>query len=72
MDLLRYLFAGKLTLQDVMNLEPHFISGALVSPRWLPPWMQHVHGLAGKLAFSLFINRIRMSKVEAETLSAGV
>jgi uncharacterized protein (TIGR02421 family) len=72
MDLLRYLFAGKLTLQDVMNLEPHFISGALASPRWLPPWMQHVHGLAGKLAFSLFINRIRMSKVEAETLSAGV
>ncbi|RUL64349.1 DUF1704 domain-containing protein [Dyella dinghuensis] len=72
MDLLRYLFAGKLTLQDVMNLEPHFLSGALVAPRWLPPWMQHVHGLAGKLAFSLFINRIRMSKVEAETLSAGV
>jgi hypothetical protein len=72
MDLLRYLFAGKLTLQDVMNLEPHFISGALASPRWLPPWMQHVHGLAGKLAFSLFINRIRMSKVEAETLSTGM
>jgi hypothetical protein len=30
-----------------------------------------VHGLAGKLAFSLFINRVRMSKVEAGTLSAG-
>ncbi|WP_233840908.1 flavohemoglobin expression-modulating QEGLA motif protein [Dyella sp. 2HG41-7] len=72
MDLLRYLFAGKMTLGDVMSLEPYFQSGAIVAPRWLPPWMQHVHGLAGKLAFSLFINRVRMSKVEAGTLSTGV
>jgi uncharacterized protein (TIGR02421 family) len=72
MDLLRYLFAGKLTLQDVISLEPHFVSGAIAPPHWLPPWMQHVHGLAGKLAFSLFINRIRMSKVEAESLSTGM
>ncbi|RDS83311.1 flavohemoglobin expression-modulating QEGLA motif protein [Dyella psychrodurans] len=72
MDLLRYLFAGKMTLHDVMSMEPYFTTGAIAPPRWLPPWMQHVHGLAGKLAFSLFINRIRMSKVEAESLSAGV
>ncbi|HTV84580.1 MAG TPA: flavohemoglobin expression-modulating QEGLA motif protein [Dyella sp.] len=72
MDLLRFLFAGKLTLHDVMTLEPYFSTGAIVPPRWLPPWMQHVHGLAGKLAFSLFINRVRMSKVEAQTLSAGI
>jgi uncharacterized protein (TIGR02421 family) len=72
LDLLRYLFAGKLTLGDVMSLEPYFQTGALAAPRWLPPWMQHVHGLAGKLAFSLFINRIRMSKVEAGALSTGV
>jgi len=72
MDLLRYLFAGKMTLGDVMSLEPYFQSGTIAAPRWLPPWMQHVHGLAGKLAFSLFINRVRMSKVEAGTLSAGV
>lgn len=72
MDLLRYLFAGKLALHDVMSLESYFRSGAIVSPRWLPPWMQHVHGLAGKLAFSVFINRIRMSKVEAGSLQGGV
>jgi len=72
MDLLRNLFAGKLALHDVISLEPHFASGALASPRWLPPWMQHVHGLAGKLAFSLFVNRIRMGKVQADELSSGV
>lgn len=72
MDLLRYLFAGKLTLGDVISLEPYFHSGALAAPHWLPPWMQHVHGLAGKLAFSLFINRVRMSKIEAQTLAQSL
>ncbi|ODV21531.1 MAG: hypothetical protein ABT19_06000 [Rhodanobacter sp. SCN 68-63] len=72
MDLLRHLFAGKLTLHDVVALEPHFASGAIAPPRWLPPWMQHVHGLAGKLAFSLFANRIHMGRVQAEELSLGL
>lgn len=72
MDLLRYLFAGKLALADVLSLEPCFASGVLAPPRWLPPWMQHVHGLAGKLAFSVFVNAIRMGKVGADDLSRGV
>ena len=72
MDMLRHLFAGKLALHDVMTLEPHFASGAILPPRWLPPWMQHVHGLAGKLAFSLFVNRIHMGKVQAEEISLGL
>lgn len=69
MDLLRHLFAGKLALHDVIALQPHFEAGTLLPPRWLPPWMQHVHGLAGKLAFSLFINGIHMGKVQADELS---
>ncbi|KRF01934.1 hypothetical protein ASG87_10535 [Frateuria sp. Soil773] len=72
MDLLRHLFAGKLALHDVISLEPHFASGAIQPPRWLPPWMQHVHGLAGKLAFSLFVNRIHMGKVQADELSLSL
>ncbi|CAM0997526.1 Flavohemoglobin expression-modulating QEGLA motif protein [Rhodanobacter sp. Root179] len=72
MDLLRHLFAGKLTLHDVIALQPHFESGAILPPRWLPPWMQHVHGLAGKLAFSVFINGIQLSQVQGEDWLAGV
>jgi len=72
MDMLRHLFAGKLALHDVISLEPYFESGAIAPARWLPPWMQHVHGLAGKLAFSLFVNRIHMGKVQAETLSLSL
>jgi uncharacterized protein (TIGR02421 family) len=72
MDMLRHLFAGKLALHDVISLQPYFESGAIAPPRWLPPWMQHVHGLAGKLAFSLFVNRIHMGKVQAEALSLSL
>ncbi|TCV92028.1 uncharacterized protein (TIGR02421 family) [Luteibacter rhizovicinus] len=72
LDLLRYLFAGKLALHDVMSLEPHFLNGDIAGPRYLPPWMQHVHGLAGKLAFSLFVNHIHMAGVQAEEISLGL
>jgi len=72
LDLLRNLFAGKLALHDVMSLEGHFTSGDIVAPRYLPPWMQHVHGLAGKLAFSLFVNHIHMAGVQAEEISLGL
>ena len=68
MDLLRNLFAGKLALADVLSLEPYFASGVIAPPRWLPPWMSQVHGLAGKLSFSLFINGIHMDGVQAEQL----
>jgi uncharacterized protein (TIGR02421 family) len=71
LDLLRYLFAGKLALHDVISLQPHFASGAIAPPRWLPPWMQHVHGLAGKLAFSVFINGIHMDRVREDDLLPG-
>ena len=69
MDLLCHLFAGKLALADVMTLQPHFATGAILPPRWLPPWMQHAHGLAGKLAFSVFINGIAMDQVDPTTWS---
>jgi uncharacterized protein (TIGR02421 family) len=72
LDLLRNLFAGKLALHDVMSLEAHFGNGDIAAPRYLPPWMQHVHGLAGKLAFSLFVNHIHMAGVEAEEISLGL
>jgi uncharacterized protein (TIGR02421 family) len=69
LDLLRHLFAGKLALDDVISLQPHFESGAIAPARFLPPWMQHVHGLAGKLAFSLFVNGIHMNEVRAGDLT---
>ena len=72
LDLLRHLFAGKLALQDVISLQPHFASGVILPPRWLPPWMQHAQGLAGKLAFSVFVNGIHMGRVDGDELLSSV
>lgn len=72
LKLCRSLFAGKMTLHDVLALEPFFDSGYIAAPVYIPPWVQNAHGLAGTLAFSLFANRIRLDRVEAEDLVLGV
>ena len=72
LKLCRSLFAGKMTLHDVLALEPYFDSGYIAAPLYIPPWVQRANGLAGTLAFSLFANRIRLDRVEAEDLVLGV
>ena len=71
--LCRLLFAGKMTLADVLRFEPLFGAGdhapVLLPPRWLPRWVARANGLAGMLAFSLFANRIRLDRIlETETV----
>ena len=70
--LCRLLFAGKMTLGDVVRFEPMFDCGALVPPRWLPPWLARANGLAGMLAFSLFVNKIRLDHIDADDLVLGL
>jgi uncharacterized protein (TIGR02421 family) len=63
LDLMQHLFAGKLALDDAIALRPCFDDGSVAPPKFLPPWVQHSQGLAGRLAFSLFTNRIRMGRI---------
>lgn len=63
LGLLRHLFAGKLSLDDALALRPCFADGSVAGPEFLPPWVQQSQGLAAKLAFSLFANRIRMGRI---------
>lgn len=63
LHLCRWLFAGKMTLDDVQRFAPMFESGVLLPPRWMPPWITRANGLAGMLAFSLFANRIRLDSI---------
>ncbi|HET8941722.1 MAG TPA: flavohemoglobin expression-modulating QEGLA motif protein [Rudaea sp.] len=72
LKLCRNLFAGKMALHDVIALEPYFDSGYIIAPLYLPPWMQRASGMAGTLAFSLFANKIRLDRVEAEDLVLGI
>ncbi len=72
LNLCRNLFAGKMNLHDVVTLEPEFESGYIVPANWLPRWIRHANGLATMLAFSLFANRIRLDRVEAEDLTLSL
>jgi len=72
LKLIRYLFAGKLALHDVIALEPYFDSGWLKPPLYIPHWISRANGLAGMLAFSLFANRIRLDRVQADDLVLGL
>lgn len=63
LDLMQHLFAGKLALDDAIALRPCFAEGSVAPPKYLPPWIQRSQGLAAKLAFSLFANRIRMGRI---------
>lgn len=72
LKLCRLLFAGKMNLHDLFALEPYFDSGYLAPPLYIPPWVARANGLAGMLAFSLFANKIRLERVEAEDLVLGL
>lgn len=72
LDLLRWLFAGKLALHDVLALQPFFKSGWIAAPTYLPGWVERSGNLAGLLAFSLFANRIRLDTLAAEDIVLGV
>lgn len=72
LNLLRWLFAGKLALHDVLALQPFFESGWIAPPTYLPPWAERAGNLAGLLAFSLFANRIRLDTLQAEDITLGV
>lgn len=63
LHLTRLFFAGRMTIGDVLRLEPLFDSGVLASSRYLPPWMERTNGLAAYLAFSVFANRITIKEL---------
>jgi len=63
LDLMQHLFAGKLALEDAIALRSCFADGSMAPPKYLPPWIQRSQGLAAKLAFSLFANKIRMGRL---------
>lgn len=72
LNLLRWIFAGKLALHDVLALEPWFEAGWFAPPTYLPHWAERSGNLAGLLAFSLFANRIRLDTLQAEDIVLGV
>lgn len=70
-DLVRHLFAGRLTIGDIVDLAPYFESGLLIGPRYVPPWAQDLRCLAASLAYSAFVTYIDLSAVKLENIAAA-
>lgn len=65
LDLSRMLFAGRLSIGDVVRLEDWFRSGFIDAPLYLPPWMGRTNALSAYLAFSVFANHIRIEELDS-------
>ncbi len=63
-ELIPLLFAGKLTLEDIPVLFELLKEGILISPRYLPRQFSDLDGLAAWMAFSNFLNRMDLSRIQ--------
>lgn len=63
-EVIPFLFAGKLTLEDVPVLWRHHRAGVIDAPHYLPPQFRDLNGLAVWLAYSNFFNRTDLKRVQ--------
>jgi len=70
-QLLRLLFAGRLTLGDVVALAPFYDQGWVVPPRFTPDWVTDQRRLAANLTYSVFANRIDLDGLAIEDIAAA-
>lgn len=69
LELLPRLFAGRLTLADVVRLDEAFAAGRIVPGRALPRWIADPRRLAAYLVFSAATNPIDLDDVDLLALS---
>lgn len=60
------LFAGRLTLGDIIALEPFLECGFIAAPYYEPPWLNNRTCLAAYLCYSVFANKINLGAVALE------
>lgn len=65
-NLIRNLFAGRITLADALRLDPQFEKGWLIPPVYLPPWATDLRRLAASMAYSAFITNIKLERTYLE------
>jgi uncharacterized protein (TIGR02421 family) len=68
-ELIPRLFAGRLTLGDVLRLDAPFEDGDLLPGRYITHWAADARRLAAHLSFSLILNRIKLDSVDLETIA---
>jgi uncharacterized protein (TIGR02421 family) len=63
-DLIPFLFVGKVTLEDVPILLRKAKAQVIDEPLYLPPQFRDLSGLACWMAYSNFLNRVDLGKVQ--------
>lgn len=64
------LFVGRLTIGDVMELEPAFASGQIVAGAIRPDWITDPRRVAASLAFSVAVNGLRLGRRSLRELAS--
>lgn len=65
-ELARALFAGRLSIGDVIELAPYFESGFLEKPHYVPYWAKDLRTLASAFACNAFFTRVDLTNVKLE------
>lgn len=64
-DLIRVLFVGKMDIEDVPALAHLAANNRLKTPQFMPPWVKDLRFLVSYLAYSSFLNRVKMPGFQA-------
>lgn len=62
-EVLPFLFAGKVTLEDVPVLYEYWQKGVIDYPRYLPLRFSDLNGITVWMAFSNFLNKMNLGKI---------
>jgi uncharacterized protein (TIGR02421 family) len=65
-ELVNALFAGRMSLGDVVELAPYFASGFLVGAHYMPHWASDLRTLASVLACNAFFTRVDLTHVKLD------
>ena len=58
-----FLFAGKVTLGDLPVIYEYYNQSVIAYPKYLPPQIKDMNGLAIWMAFSNFLNMMKLDKI---------
>jgi uncharacterized protein (TIGR02421 family) len=62
-DLIPFLFTGKATLEDLPVLYDYHKEGVIALPKYLPPQIRDMNGVAIWIAFSNFLNHMKLEDI---------
>lgn len=66
LELVPWLFAGRLTLHDVITLGPWLRDGWIAAPHYQPRWAQQLPSLTAFLLYSVFVNQVSLRDIDLD------